>query len=307
MSFLNLSALAVRERAVTLFLIVLAALAGTYAFLQLGRAEDPAFTVRAMIVSVSWPGATPQELQTQVVDRLEKRIQEVEDLYRIDTTILQGQAYIQVEFEDYTSKAQVLALQHQVRKRMDDEAASLPAGVIGPKVDDDFGDVYFSLIALSAPGLPLRELSREAEQLRDRLQLLPGIHKAQVLGERAERVFVEFDNARLNNLGISAQAVFEAIGANNRVLPSGRVETRGPHLYLRLDTDLSDLDALAAVPLNIDGRVLKLADIARIRHGYEDPPSYLVRSRGQEAVLLGVVMASGANGLELGECLDSFI
>ncbi|MGL4318177.1 MAG: efflux RND transporter permease subunit [Pseudomonas sp.] len=307
MSFPNLSALAVRERAVTLFLIMLAAITGAYAFLQLGRAEDPAFTVRAMIVSVSWPGATPQELQSQVVDRLEKRIQEVEHLYRVDTTILQGQAHIQVEFEDYTSKEQVLALQYQVRKRMDDEAASLPAGVIGPKVDDDFGDVYFSLIALTAPGMPLRELTREAEQIRDRLQLVAGIHKAQVLGERTERVFVEFDNARLSNLGISAQAVFEAIDANNRLLPAGRLETRGPHLYLRLDTDLADLDALAGVPLNVGNRVLKLADIASIRRGYEDPPSYLVRSHGQEAVLLGVVMASGANGLELGEQLRRFI
>lgn len=307
MSFPNLSALAVRERAVTLFLIVLAAITGTYAFMQLGRAEDPAFTVRAIIVSVSWPGATPQEMQTQVVERLEKRIQEVEHLYRVDTTILQGQAHIQVEFEDYTSKEQVLALQYQVRKRMDDEAASLPVGVIGPQVDDDFGDVYFSLIALTAPGMPLRELTREAEQIRDRLQLVPGIHKAQVLGERPERVFVEFDNARLSNLGISAQAVFDAIDANNRLLPAGRMETRGPRLFLRLDSDLADLDTLATVPLNIDNRVLKLSDIATIRRGYEDPPGYLVRSHGQEAVLLGVVMASGMNGLELGQRLGTFI
>ncbi|AOE86774.1 efflux RND transporter permease subunit [Pseudomonas sp. TCU-HL1] len=307
MSFPNLSALAVRERAVTLFLLMLAICAGVYAFLELGRAEDPAFTVRAMIVTVRWPGATPDELQTQVVDRLEKRIQEVEHLYKIDTTILQGQAHIQVEFEDYTTKAQVLDLQYQVRKRMEEEASSLPVGVIGPTVNDDFGDVYFSLIALTAPGMPLRELSREAEQLRDRLQLLPGVHKAQVLGERQERVFIEFDNARLSNLGISPEAVFAAIDANNRLLPAGRMESRGPRLYLRLDTDLSDLDSLAAVPFEVGGRLLKLSDIAMIRRGYEDPPSYLVRSQGQEALLLGVVMADGANGLALGEQLASFI
>ncbi|MCY1262335.1 Nickel and cobalt resistance protein CnrA [compost metagenome] len=307
MSFPNLSALAVRERAVTLFLLLLALGAGVYAFLDLGRAEDPAFTVRAMIVTVHWPGATPDELQAQVVDRLEKRIQEVSDLYRIDTTILQGQAHIQVEFEDYTSKEQVLALQYQVRKRMDEEAASLPPGVIGPSVDDDFGDVYFSLMALSAPGMPLRELSREAESLRDLLQRLPGVHKAQILGERQERVFVEFDTARLGNLGLTPEAVFAAIDANNRLLPAGRLETRGPSLYLRLDADLADPDSLAAVPLEIGGRLLRLADIATVRRGYEDPPSYLVRSQGQDALLLGVVMAGGANGLELGKQLAGFL
>src|SRR6218665_577963 len=147
MTFPNISALAVRERAVTLFLLLLASVAGVYAFTQLGRAEDPAFTFRAMIVSVQWPGASPEELRTQVVDRLEKRIQEVEHLYRIDSAVLQGQATIQVEFEDYTTKEQVLDLQYQVRKAMGEEAASLPPGVVGPLVNDDFGDVYFSLIA----------------------------------------------------------------------------------------------------------------------------------------------------------------
>ncbi|WP_275629457.1 efflux RND transporter permease subunit [Pseudomonas sp. 273] len=307
MNFPNLSALAVRERAVTLFLLILALGAGSYAFLELGRAEDPAFTVRAIIVTVRWPGATPEELQNQVVDRLEKRIQEVSDLYRIETTILQGQAYIQVEFEDYTTREQIQALQYQVRKRMEEEAATLPAGVVGPLVNDDFGDVYFSLIALSAPGMPLHELSRNAETLRDALQRLPGVRKAQILGERQERVFIEFDNARLSNLGLSPEAVFAAIDANNRLLPAGRLETRGPSLYLRLDADLADLESLAAVPLSVGGRLVRLADIASIRRGYEDPPSYLVRSKGQDALLLGLVMTDGANGLELGRQLGAFI
>ena len=152
----NLSALAVRERAITLFFLILAVFAGMYAFVALGRAEDPAFTVRVMMVTAQWPGATPQQLQEQVVDRLEKRLQEVENLYRIDTTIRPGQATLQVEFEDYTPQRQIPELFYQVRKRMQDEAPQLPAGVIGPFVNDDFGDVYFKLIAVTAPGLPLR-------------------------------------------------------------------------------------------------------------------------------------------------------
>jgi multidrug efflux pump subunit AcrB len=303
----NLSALAVRERAVTLFFLLLSVVGGIYAFAALGRAEDPAFTVRVLVVNALWPGATPQQIRDQVVDRLEKRLQEVEYLYRIETTIRPGQATLQVEFQDYTPQAKVADLFYQVRKRMQDEAPRLPAGVIGPIVNDDFGDVYFKLLAVTAPRLPLRELVREAEAIRDRLQRVPGVHKAVLLGERTERVFLEFDNARLVNLGLSPQAIFDAIDAANRLVPAGRIETAGPRLYLRVDADLSDPEALAALPLRVGTRLLRLADIATIRRGYEDPPSVLVRSRGEPAVLLGVVMNKGENGLRLGERLEAFV
>lgn len=231
MSFPNLSAFAVRERALTLFFLILAVLAGAYAFIGLGRAEDPAFTMRVLVVNAMWPGATPQEMQEQVVDRLEKRVQEVENIYRIITTVRPGSANLQIEFHDYTPAAQVAALKYDVRKRMQDEAMRLPAGVIGPIVNEDFADTYFSLIALTAPGMPMRELTREAEVIRDRLQHVPGVHKAEVVGERPERMYVEFDNATLANLGLSPQVVFDAVGASNRLLPAGSMETDGPRLY----------------------------------------------------------------------------
>src|SRR5690606_14459088 len=160
---------------------------------------------------------------------------------------------------------------------------------------------------LSAPGLPMRELTRELEPIRDRAMQLPGVRKALILGERSERVFIEFDNARLTNLGISPQAIFAAIDAHNRLLPAGHIETQGPRLYLRLDTNLAQLEELAAVPIQIGNHLLKLSDIATIKQGYEDPPSYLVRSRGEDSVLLGIVMETGANGLELGEHLSQFV
>lgn len=307
MSGLNLSALAVRERAVTLFFILLSVAAGLYAFVSLGRAEDPAFTVRVMVVSALWPGATPEELQQQVADRLEKRIQEVDYLYRIETTIRPGRTDLQVEFHDYTPSAKIPELLYQVRKRMQDEAPRLPRGVIGPIVNDDFSDVYFSLIAVTAPGLPMREVTREAEAIRDRLQQVDGVHKALLLGERSERVFVEFDIARLNNLGISPQVIFNAIEANNQLVPAGFVDLAGPRVYVRLDADLSDPDRLAAVPIRLGDRLLRLSDLAAIHRGYEDPPSYLVRARGRAAVLLGVVMKKGDNGLAFGERLGAFV
>jgi multidrug efflux pump subunit AcrB len=307
MAFPNLSALAVRERSVTLFFILLSVLAGLYAFLSLGRAEDPAFTVRVMVVSAIWPGATPEEMQQQVVDRLEKRIQEVEYLYRIETTVRPGRADLQVEFHDYTPSEKIPDLFYEVRKRMRDEASRLPSGVIGPIVNDDFSDVYFSLMALSAPGLPMREITREAEALRDRLQQIEGVRKALLLGERSERIFVEFDRAKLSNLGISPQAIFEAIDANNELVPAGLMDLAGPRVYLRLDADLSDPERLASVPIRIGNRLLRLSDLAAVHHGYEDPPSYLVRAHGSDTVLLSVVMAKGENGLDFGQHLARFV
>jgi len=307
MSFPNLSALAVRERSVTLFFIILSVCAGIYAFLSLGRAEDPAFTVRVMVVSVVWPGATPDELQNQVVDRLEKRIQEVAYLNKVETTVRPGRADLQVEFEDFSPSEVVPELFYQVRKRMQDEAPRLPVGVIGPIINDDFSDVYFSLIALTAPGMPMRELTREAESIRDRLQRLPGLQKAQVLAERPERVYIEFDMNRLNNLGLTTEQVFAAIEAGNRLLPSGFVDLEGPRAYLRIDADLADPERLASVPLRVGDRLIKLSDLAQIHRGYEDPPAYLVRAGGEDAILLGVVMQSGQNGLEFGQRLEAFI
>jgi len=306
-SFPNLSAFAVRERAVTLFFLILSILAGVYAFGSLGRAEDPAFTVRVMVVNAIWPGASAEQMRDQVVDRLEKRLQEVEYLYRIETTVRPGQATLQIEFQDYTPQDKVPDLFYEVRKRMLDEASRLPAGVIGPLVNDDFADVYFKLMALTAPGLPYEALVREAEAVRDRLQRVPGVHKALLLGERTERVFVEFDNARLVNLGLSPQDIFDAIDAANRLVPAGRLETVGPRLHLRVDADLSDPEALARLPIRAGNKVLRLGEIAKIRRGFEDPPGTLIRSRGQEAILLGVVMAKGDNGLALGKRLETFI
>ncbi|HEY9199686.1 MAG TPA: efflux RND transporter permease subunit, partial [Gammaproteobacteria bacterium] len=256
MSFPNLSALAVREREVTLFFLVLSILAGAYAFTTLGRAEDPAFTVRIMVVSVLWPGASAETVQTQAVDRLEKRIQEVDYLYRIETSVRPGRADLQIEFHDYTPSDKVPDLFYEVRKRMLDEMPRMPQGVVGPIVNDDFSDVYFTLIALTAPGMPLRDLSREAEAIRDRLQRVTGVHKALLLGERPERVYLEFDNDRLMNLGIAPLAIFDAIAAHNQLQPAGQFETRGPRLYLRVDADLTDPEVMRAVPVRVGDRLL---------------------------------------------------
>ncbi|KJS09574.1 MAG: multidrug transporter [Gammaproteobacteria bacterium BRH_c0] len=307
MSFPNLSALAVRESALTLFFLILSVAIGVYSFLSLGRAEDPAFTVRVMMVSVLWPGSTTGELEQQVVHRLEKRIQEVDSIRNIETTIRPGRADMQVVFEDFTPSQRIPDLFYQVRKRMQEEVPYMPSGVIGPIVNDDFGDLYFTMISLTAPGLPMRELTREAEAIRDRLQMVAGVRRAQILGERAERMYVDFDTAKLANLGIGPEVVFAAIEAHNQLAPAGQLETEGARVYLRVNNNLTDPNELAAVPVRIGERLLRLGDLATIHRGYEDPPSYLIRTGGIDTLLLGVVMRNGENGLDLGARLTDFL
>lgn len=314
MSFPNLSEIAIKQRSITLFLLILSVLAGIYALTSMGRAEDPAFTVRAMNVQVAWPGANTEQLQQHVVDRLEKRIQEVEYVYRIDTTIRPGFASILIEFQEYSPAEMVNELFYEVRKRMSDEQRLLPAGVIGPLVIDDFNDVFFSLIAITgstdseqAAAIPMRELTREAERIRDRLQRVQGVHKALILGERSERIFVEFEPAELVNLGIDPQQLIQTIQAYNQPLPAGRIETQGQRLYVRVDTLTENPAELAQTPITAATGVVRLGDIATIKRGYEDPTSFKIRSREQDALVLGLVMQKGFNGQILGENLAQFI
>lgn len=301
----NLSALAVRERAVTLFLIVLISLAGLVAFLKLGRAEDPAFTVKVMTIVTAWPGATPQEMQDQVAEKLEKRLQELRWYDRSETYTRPGLAFTTLTLLDSTPPSQVQEQFYQARKKVGDEVANLPAGVIGPMVNDEYADVTFALFALKAKGEPQRLLARDAEMLRQRMLHVPGVKKVNIIGEQPERIFVEFSHARLATLGVSAQDVFAALNAQNAVNAAGSVETRGPQIFIRLDGALDSLQKIRDTPLVVQGRTLKLSDIATVKRDYEDPSTFLIRSGGEPALLLGIIMRDGWNGLDLGKSLDA--
>ncbi|WP_164672485.1 efflux RND transporter permease subunit, partial [Xanthomonas citri] len=301
----NLSALAVRERAVTLFLIVLISLAGLVAFLKLGRAEDPAFTVKVMTIVTAWPGATPQEMQDQVAEKLEKRLQELRWYDRSETYTRPGLAFTTLTLLDSTPPSQVQEQFYQARKKVGDEVANLPAGVIGPMVNDEYADVTFALFALKAKGEPQRLLARDAEMLRQRMLHVPGVKKVNIIGEQPERIFVEFSHARLATLGVSAQDVFAALNAQNAVNAAGSVETRGPQIFIRLDGALDSLQKIRDTPLVVQGRTLKLSDTATVKRGYEDPSTFLIRSGGEPALLLGIIMRDGWNGLDLGKSLDA--
>ncbi|WGT65514.1 efflux RND transporter permease subunit [Variovorax paradoxus] len=300
----NLSALAVRERSITLFLIGLISLAGLVAFFKLGRAEDPAFTVKVMTVITAWPGATAQEMQDQVAEKLEKRLQELRYYDRTETYTRPGLAFTTLTLLDSTPPAQVQEQFYQARKKLGDEAGNLPAGVIGPTINDEYADVTFALFALKAKGEAQRLLVRDAEALRQRLLHVPGVKKVNIAGEQPERIYVEFAHDRLATLGIGPQEVFAALNSQNALSPAGSVETRGPQVFIRLDGAFDTLQKIRDTPLVAQGRTLKLSDVATVRRGYEDPATFMIRNGGEPALLIGVVMREGWNGLDLGKALE---
>ncbi|MDM0054333.1 efflux RND transporter permease subunit [Variovorax fucosicus] len=300
----NLSALAVRERAITLFLICLISLAGLVAFFKLGRAEDPAFTVKVMTIITAWPGATAQEMQDQVAEKLEKRLQELRYYDRAETYTRPGLAFTTLTLLDSTPPAQVQEQFYQARKKVGDEAGNLPTGVIGPMINDEYADVTFALFALKAKGEPQRVLVRDAETLRQRLLHVPGVKKVNIAGEQSERIYVEFAHDRLATLGISPQDVFAALNNQNALSPSGSVESSGPQVFIRLDGAFDTLQKIRDTPVIAQGRTLKLSDVATVKRGYEDPATFMIRNGGEPALLIGVVMREGWNGLDLGKALD---
>ena len=300
----NLSALAVRERSVTLFLICLISLAGLISFFKLGRAEDPAFTVKVMTIVTAWPGATAQEMQDQVAEKIEKRMQELRWYERTETYTRPGLAFTTLTLLDSTPPSEVQEQFYQARKKVGDEAASLPPGVIGPMVNDEYADVTFALFALKAKGEPQRMLVREAETMRQRLLHVAGVKKVNIIGEQAERIYVEFSHERLATLGLSPQDVFAALNSQNALTPAGSVETKGPQIFIRLDGAFDELQKIRDTPVMANGRTLKLSDIANVERGYEDPSTFMIRNGGEPALLLGIVMRDGWNGLDLGKALD---
>lgn len=301
----NLSALAVRERSITLFLIILITIAGIYSFFGLGRAEDPPFTVKQMTIISVWPGATAQEIQDQVAEPLEKRLQELKWYDRTETYTRPGMAFITLSLQDSTPPSQVQEEFYQARKKLGDEAKNLPAGVTGPMINDEFADVTFALFALKAKGEPQRLLVRDAETLRQQLLHVPGVKKVNIIGEQAERIYISFSHERLARMGLSPQDIFNALNSQNALTPAGSIETRGAQIFIRLDGAFDELQKIRDTPFIAQGKTLKLSDVATVERGYEDPPTLQIRNQSEPALLLGIVMREGWNGLALGKALDA--
>src|SRR3981189_758295 len=244
----NLSEWAITHRALVLFMIIILGAAGAYSYFALGRAEDPTFTIKTMVVNVSWQGATAAEMQTQVADKIEKKLQELPYLDRIESYSQPGISFIQVYLIDRTPPAKVKELWYQVRKKVGDIKGDLPSGVVGPNFNDEYGDVYSAIYMLTADGLGLANLKTRAEDIRQRLLRVPNVNKVDIIGEQPEKIFIELNHAKLATLGITPQQIFDSVAKQNAVTSGGSVDTAADRINLRVTGAFSGADAIAAVP-----------------------------------------------------------
>ncbi|MBU6378274.1 MAG: efflux RND transporter permease subunit [Gammaproteobacteria bacterium] len=301
----NLSAWAVRHPALILYLIIATSIAGAWSYASLGRAEDPSFTIKTMVVQVAWPGGTAEDMQRLVADPLEKRLQELPQLDFVRTYTRPGTAVLTVQLKDRVRGREAGDTWYQVRKKLTDSRSELPQGVIGPLFNDEYGDVYSAVYMLSSAEATRADLKRYAEQMRIALLRVRDVSKVALVGDIPERVFVEISHRKLATLGIAPQVIFDAIGRQNAVVAAGAVDTGADRVEVRVTGAFSGLDALRAVPIEAGGRTFRLADIATVTRGYEDPPAFLVTHRGKPALGVAVAMSENANVLDLGERLKA--
>jgi multidrug efflux pump subunit AcrB len=304
MSDVNLSRWAVQRPTLMLFLMIAISVTGAYSYMRLGRAEDPSFTIKVAVVTASWPGATATQIRDQVSDPMEKKLQELPFLDKIETYAKPGFLAMQVTFKDTTPPKDVPQLFYQLRKKLHDIAPTLPAGVVGPQVNDEYGDVDTVMYAVTGDGADYHVLDKVVQALRQRLLAVQDVVKVDVYGDQGRRIFVEFSEAKLAGLAIQPQAIFDSLAKQNAINDAGVFETSSNRVRVQVTSDLKGADAIAAIPVEANGKVIRLGDIANIHAGFEDPPSFLARFKGRPAIVVGVVMAKGANVLRFGENLD---
>jgi multidrug efflux pump len=276
----NLSAWAVHHPALVIFLILAIGVAGYLSFGRLGRAEDPNFTIKNVIVTAAWPGATAREMQDQVADRIEKRLQELPWFDKVITYTKPGFTAMNVGFRDNTPAREVPQLFYQLRKKLDDLKGELPGDLSGPNVNDEYGDVDSVLLMLSGDA-DFAQMKEVAEALRQRLLRVPGVTKVNLYGVQDEKIFVEFSHAKLATLGIAPQALFDSLARQNAVVSAGTVESGAQRIPVRVTGALDGARAVEETPVEANGRVFRLGDIATVARGFEDPSDYLVRQRGR--------------------------
>lgn len=301
----NVSAWAVRNPAVVLFLILAVGISGGWSYFKLGRAEDPTFTIKTMVVQAMWPGADADEVQRLVAEPLEKRLQELPELDYVRTYSRPGQAVLHIQLKDDVRGRHASDAWYQVRKKLSDSRIELPQGALGPFFNDEYGDVFSTIYMLTGDGASRADLKRYAEIMRSGLLRVRDVSKVVLVGDVPERVFVEISYKKLSTLGIPAQTVFDAIGQQNAVVSAGSVDTPADRIQVRVSGAFRGEEAIRAVPIEAGGRTFRLGDIATVKRGYEDPATFLVTHRGRPAVGVAVVMADNANVLDLGERLSA--
>lgn len=307
MSGINLSEWALKHRSFTVFIMIAVSVAGLASYLGLGRAEDPPFTFRTMIVQASWPGATMDDTLQQVTERIERKLQETRGLDYLRSYTKPGSTTIFVTLRGSTKAAEVPDIWYQVRKNIGDIRRTLPAGVVGPGFNDDFGDTFGLIYGFTADGFTHRELRDYVEAVRSRLLQVPDVSKIEVLGAQDEQIYVEFSTEQLAGLGIDRAALIAALQAQNSVSPAGTLQTGDEKLVLRVSGSFRSEQDILDANFFSNGRLIRLRDIAEVRRAYSDPPQPMFRVNGKPAIGLAVAMRDGGDILALGKNVKEVI
>jgi len=307
---LNLSAWALEHKSMVLYLIIVLSLAGVLSYFKMGRAEDPDFTFKVMVVRTLWPGATALEVSEQLSEKIEKKLQETANIDIIRSTSRPGESLVFLILKDYTPKAEVPEAWRQVRRKLDDIKPTLPAGVVGPFPNDEFGDTYVNLFALTTDGpvgFNTAELRKEADRMAREIRLLPDVKKVDLIGVQDEKIYVDLTPAKLAGLGLTPTQLFEALQKQNAVAAAGYVETANSRVRLRVSGPFDTADTIREAQLVAGGRVFRLGDIATVTRAMADPPAPRMRENGRDAIGIGVVMAKGGDVINLGASLHATV
>lgn len=307
MKSFNLSEWALNHRPIVQFLLVVIAVGGIFSFSRLGQLEDPNFSVPSMTAMVIWPGATAQQVQDEVLNRMEKKFEQLDHFEKVVTYARQGYGAMTISVVGGTSKEAQREAWYQARKKFSDIKLELPDGVIGPVFNDEFGDVYGMLYAIKGDGIGQAELSDMAEDIKRRLLKVPMVNKIDIFGKQEQRVYVEFSHERLAALGISPQAIVDSLKNQNSMVPGGSIDTHGDRVLVRVSGQFTSEDDIRNVPVEANGRVIKLSDFATVTRGFEDPPVFTVRHNGQQVLMLGIAATKDGNIVTLGKAIEEAV
>ncbi|UWM78305.1 efflux RND transporter permease subunit (plasmid) [Rhizobium sp. WSM4643] len=305
MKSFNLSDWALEHRSLVWYFMIVFILAGAFSYVKLGREEDPNFTIKTMVITAQWPGASAEEVTRQVTDRIEKKLQELESLDYTKSETVAGQTTVFVELLPTTKAKDVAPTWLRIRNMIADIKGDFPTGVVGPFFNDRFGDVFGNIYAFTSDGLTQRQLRDLVEDARSKVLTVPNVGKVDVVGAQDEAIYLEFSTRQIAALGIDQQSVIQTLQAQNAVTQSGFVDAGPERIALRVSGQFTSEDSLRSINLRINDRFFPLSDVATIKRGYVDPPSSLFRFNGQPAIGLAIGMKQGANLLEFGEGLDA--
>ena len=308
MKSFNMTEWALKHKELVYFFIVMIFIGGIFSYQKLGRMEDPDFTIRQMVVSVAWPGASARQVEEQVTDKIEKKLQDTPGLDYLRSYSRAGQAIIFISLKDDTvTEKEIRPTWLEVRNMVNDIKSTLPSGVQGPFFNDRFDDVFGCIYALSGNGYSYEELRENAETIRRTLMRISSVKKVELVGVQPEIIHIEMESSKMAQLGIAPATITNAIYAQNAMTASGMLETASDNVYLRVSGIFENLDDLRSLPIRAGGRTFRLNDIAKIERNYAEPSEPKMYYNGQPAIGIALSMDKGGNILTLGENLESAV